>query len=231
MSVPPTSPFLPQLERMASNIDRYTAEIDEALAAGRFTTRVVMLAQAKERYAEMKGAARALAARCDALREQSRVQARRLKDEGALRDEGGCGAAGGGGGGAWQAAAPAERGPTRAEEEKMDSPTAKSRQVPTRGSTLTHPAATGLPAAWRARAFGRRVTRGRVRFGRSPQLDAKIELKRKQLVVMACNIDRYTADMKAAEAVGRASTRGLLHAQVMALTLTPDPHPDPDPRP
>eukprot|EP00966_Prymnesium_polylepis_P084996 1967604-Prymnesium_polylepis.2 len=48
---------------------------------------------------------------------------------------------------------------------------------------------------------------------------------------MARNIDRYTADMKAAEAAGRSSTRGLLHTQVRGCWLwvtfgwvPPSPH-------
>ena len=66
-----------QVDRMAQNVRRYTEEIDDALAAGRFTTRVLLRNQAEERYADMTRAARVLEARCDALA----VEVSRLRDE------------------------------------------------------------------------------------------------------------------------------------------------------
>ena len=45
------------------------------------------------------------------------------------------------------------------------------------------------------------------------QLDSEIEQKRKQLVAMARNIDRYTVEIQAAAAAGQGTTRTLLHAQ------------------
>lgn len=66
-----------QIDVMSRNVQRYNQEIDEALASGRFTTRVLLRNQVKERCVEMTSAAQVLEERCDSLN----VEVRRLRDE------------------------------------------------------------------------------------------------------------------------------------------------------
>ena len=141
--------------------------------------------------------------RCDALK----AEARRLKEESKAAGEVGVGFDG--------EEDANETAPNAAAEKKplVD----EARQVlsfPVMGpaSSLTPPPRPSPPR--RSSATPRVRCHSQLTIGCSAcQLDADIEQKRKQLVVMARNIDRYTAEIQEAAAAGQGTTRTLLHAQ------------------